>query len=53
MRIEKVVAAACVVLTGACAEAASDTSFHTAVAPAPPAGSMFLYPERIPARTTA
>jgi len=35
-------------VTGACAEPASDTSFHTAVAPAPPAGSMFLYPERIP-----
>lgn len=48
MRIEKAVAAACVVLTGACAEPASDMSFHTAVAPAPPAGSIFLYPERIP-----
>ena len=46
--IVRFVASACLVFCGACTEGASDTSFHTAVAPAPPAGSIFLYPERIP-----
>jgi pimeloyl-ACP methyl ester carboxylesterase len=48
MRIAKIVAAACLVVSSACAEPTSDASFHTAVAPPPAAGTMFLYPERIP-----
>jgi pimeloyl-ACP methyl ester carboxylesterase len=41
-------AATLIVLTGACGEPADHAPFHTAVAPAPEAGSLFIYPERIP-----
>jgi len=50
MRIETMTVLACVAFTGACTESPKGTSFHTAVAPPPLPGSIFLYPERIPRR---
>jgi pimeloyl-ACP methyl ester carboxylesterase len=48
MRTKVVVAWALVLLSGGCAGPVDEAPFHTAEAPAPPPGSFFIYPERIP-----
>jgi pimeloyl-ACP methyl ester carboxylesterase len=48
MRTRTLVTTILMVLPCACADSASDAPFHTAVAPAPSPGSLFIYPERIP-----
>ncbi len=48
MRTKALVTTTLMVLASGCSDSASDSPFHTALAPAPPPGSMFIYPERIP-----
>jgi pimeloyl-ACP methyl ester carboxylesterase len=51
MRIDRTVLGAALILAAGCdGRPEATTTFHTAVAPAPEAGTMFLYPERIPLR---
>ena len=48
MRTKTFVTVALTLLVGACSDSPRDAPFHTAHAPAPPPGSFFIYPERIP-----
>ena len=52
MRIGSSILIAALILGAGCeAGPGATTTFHTAVAPAPDAGTIFLYPERIPLRS--